>query len=143
VSLVGPGTTELQPGQYVGPCSIVIPPEPDPCQAAQLALRYQVFGNLVNTAYFWKWKAANPGEHSRLAAVMAQPKCSTPANPQPQTLTTFFGAMMGDVVEAYACALGVEPIAFPARNPPSTGQGDKVAPTAPGPIQVLTPGTNG
>lgn len=137
VTFVGPGTTELLPGQYVGPCSIVTPPEPDPCQAAQLVLRYQVLGNVVNTTYHPKWVAANPGEMQRLAALMAAPRCSTPTAPQPQTMRTFYGAMLGDVIEAYACALGTEPVTWPAANPPPlAGAKDKTAPSAPGPIVI-------
>lgn len=136
-AILGPGTTQLAEGQYVGPCSIVTPPDADPCQAAQLVLRYQVFGDLVNTAYFPKWKRANPGELARLKTIMAAPKCSTATNPQPQTLVTFYGAMLGDIVEAYACALGSEPIAFPTPNPPAVaGSTDKSPPTAPGPVTI-------
>lgn len=135
VTFVGPGTAELQPGQYVGPCSIVTPPEPDPCEAAQLVLRHSFWGEMVNAAYFKKWKQGSPGDYGRLLALMAAPICSTPAHPQPQTMRTPQGAALANVIEAYACALGAEPIAMPAANPKPTGT-DRTPPSAPGPLQV-------
>lgn len=134
--------TTLAEGQYVGPCSTVTPPEPDPCEATQLVIWYQLFGALVNTAYFAKWKTANPGELTRLGAVMAAPKCSTALSPQPQVFLTFYGAMLADAVEAYACALGKDPIAMPAPNPPpKAGSTDKTAPKPPGALQVTPSGS--
>ena len=135
---VGPDIAEtLAVGDYIGPCSIVTPPEPDPCQAAQLVLRYQLLGNIGNSAYHPKWVVANPGEVLRLATVMAEPRCSTVANPQPQTMRTFYGAALADAVEAYACALGTEAVTWPVPNaPPLAGAKDKTPPSAPGPILV-------
>src|SRR5574343_1247759 len=108
-AVVGPGTTELQEGQYAGPCSIVTPPEPDPCEAAQGTLRYSFWGNMVNAAYFKKWRQGSPGDYGRLLGLMAAPICSTPAHPQPQTMRTPQGAALAAAVQAYACALGAEP----------------------------------
>lgn len=138
-TFVGPGVAELAPGQYVGPCSIVTPPEPDPCEAAQLAIRYQFFAALVNAEPYKRWAKGAPGDVSRLAAQYAAPRCSTPANPQPQTMKTRLGEAIGNAVEAYACALGTEPIVLPAPDPPPTGT-DRSAPTAPGPITVAPGG---
>ena len=52
-------------------------------------------------------------------------------------MVTATGAAFYAAVQAYACALGTEPIAWPAPNPPrAAGATDKKAPTAPGPLQV-------
>lgn len=141
---------EIAENQYIGDCTTVTPPEPDPCEAAQNVIRYSFFGALVNASNFKTWKKGSPGDYGRLCSgpiqpdgsqtcvngLMAYPQCSTPTNPQPQTMRTFFGAAIADAVEAYACARGTEAINFPAPNPPPTGTGDKTAPTAPGPLNV-------
>lgn len=130
--------TTLAPGQYIGTCTTVTPPEPDPCEAAQGVIRYQFFGALVNATVFNNWKKSSPGDYQRLNTLMLAPKCSTPANPQPQIMVTFFGAALADAIEAYACARGYEPIAWPAPNPKPISTGDTKAPTAPGPV-IVTP----
>lgn len=139
VTFVGPGTTDLQPGQYVGPCSIVTPPASDPCDAAQLVLRYQFWGALVNAALFKQWVKGSPKDYQRLLTLLAAPKCSTATDPQPQIMVTRTGEALGNAVEAYACALGVEPIILPAPDPAPTGT-DKTAPTAPGPVEIVPSG---
>jgi hypothetical protein len=142
VTWVGPGTAELQPGQYVGPCSIVTPPDADPCQAAQLVLRHQFWGAMVNASWFKSWVKGSPNDYQRLLTILAAPVCSTFDNPQPQIMVTRFGEALANEVEAYACALGTEPITLPAADPPPTGK-DKTPPTAPGSLHVLPPVTNG
>ena len=122
--------------QYVGKCSIVTPPKSDPCDAAQGILRYAFFGNLVNANQFKTWKRQNPGEYARLTAKMNAPMCGSGTG-LPQDMLTFYGSFIANVIEAYACALGVEPITWPTPNPPRLpGATDKKPPTAPGPITV-------
>jgi hypothetical protein len=142
VTFVGPGTSDLQLGQYVGPCSIVTPPDADPCEAAQLVLRYQFWGAMVNASWFKKWKAGSPGDWNRLKTLLAAPVCSTVTNPQPQIMVTRFGEALSNEIEAYACALGTEAISLPAADAAPTG-GDKTAPGAPGPIIVTPSAPNG
>lgn len=123
--------------QYLGPCAVVTPPNADPCVAAQQTIRYVLFGAAVNADLFKKWKAANPGEYARLTAHMNAPACSQGAVGQPQDMLTQTGAMFYAAVQAYACALGTEPIAWPVPNPPRVaGAKDKTPPSAPGPITV-------
>lgn len=131
----------LQEGQYIGPCSVVTPPDPDPCEAAQGMLRYAFLGELVNSIQFNKWKNGSPKDYARLNAIMSDPKCPKASDPQPQTMVTPFGAAIADAVQAYACALGTEPVTWPAPNPPlDPNRKDKKPPTAPGPIQVTPNG---
>lgn len=140
VAIIGPGATSLAEGQYVGPCSIVTPPEPDPCEAAQHQIRYPFLGQLVNAKPFKSWVKGAPNDYARLTAYMQAPICSTATNPQPQPMTTFMGAAIGDAVEAIACARGVGPVVWPAPNPPPVpGSTDITPPGAPGPVTV-TPG---
>jgi hypothetical protein len=137
--------TELvEPGEYIGPCSIVTPPEPDPCQAAQLVLRYQFFGHMVNADQYKIWRKGAPGDRARLDTLLATPKCSTASNPQPQIMVTKFGAALADVVEAYACALGTEPITLPVPNPPlDPTRSDKTSPTPPSDLTIPPTGVTG
>lgn len=123
--------------QYIGKCGLVTPPDPDRCDAVQGAIRYSMLGSLVNADQFKKWTQSAPNDYQRLTTLMAAPKCSIPSSPQPQIMVTFMGAALASAVQAYACALGTEPIVWPAPNPPRTaGSKDKTAPTAPGPITV-------
>lgn len=138
-SWVGPGTAELAPNQYVGPCSIVTVPDADPCQAAQLVLRYQFWGAMVNGSLWKQWVKGSPKDYQRLLTLLAAPKCSTATDPQPQIMVTKTGAALADAVEAYACALGTEPIVLPAPDPPPTGT-DKTAPSAPQDLQIVPSG---
>jgi hypothetical protein len=162
ITFVGPGTSELQPGQYVGPCSIVTPPAADPCDAAQLVLRYQFWGAMVNADWFKKWKKGAPGDWKRLCipgaknpdppagdglipcigGQMSAPVCSTFTNPQPQIMVTRFGEALSNEVEAYACALGTEPISLPVPDPAPTGT-DKTAPSAPQNLETVPSGPTG
>lgn len=128
-------TLALSEGQYLGPCSIVTPPEPDPCEAAQGTLRYHFWAGMVNADQFKKWKQSAPKDYLRLQTLMAAPMCSTPAHPQPQIMVTKMGAALAATVGAYACAKGTEPIVLPTPNPIVTGT-DKIPPSAPGAITV-------
>ena len=124
-------------GQYQSVCSVVTPPEPDPCDAVAGTLSFIVLGAIERGPYQAKWVAANPGEVSRLAAVMAAPQCSTFTNPQPQTMLTHYGAALAGIMQAVACARHPEPITWPplptALDP---NRADKAPPSAPGPIQI-------
>ena len=123
--------------QYVGKCGLVTPPDPDHCDAVQGTLRYSFFMSLVNSIQFNKWKQKSPKDYQRLSGLMAAPECSVPSNPQPQIMVTPLGAALASAVQAYACALGEEPVTWPAANPPlDPNRSDKKPPTAPGPIQV-------
>ena len=123
--------------QYQGPCSVVTPPEPDPCEAAQGQIRYSMLGHLVNATPYKNWRKGAPLDAARLDALMANPQCPTATNPQPQTLQTFMGAAIGAAINAYACAKGTGPLTWPAPNPsPASGSTDKTPPTPPGPVQV-------
>jgi hypothetical protein len=123
--------------QYVGKCGIVTPPDPDACDAVQGTLRYSFWGSMVNSIQFNKWKQKSPKDYQRLLGLMASPQCSVPSNPQPQIMVTPLGAALANVVQAYNCAHGIEPIALPAANPPlDPNRADKQPPTAPGPLQV-------
>lgn len=122
--------------QYLGKCAVVTPPNADPCDAVQGTLRYAFFNSLVNADQFIKWKKYAPLDYNRLTAHMNAPACSNGTG-LVQDMKTFMGAALFSVVQAYACALGVEPIAWPAPNPPrAAGATDKTAPSAPGPITV-------
>lgn len=137
VTFVGPAVQEtLAEGQYVGPCSIVTPPEPDPCEAAQGQIRYAMLGELVNAIPYKNWRKGAPIDAARLDALMLNPQCPTASNPQPQTLRTFMGAAIGAALQAYACAKGTGPITWPAPNPPPVAGSDTQAPTPPGPVTV-------
>jgi len=122
--------------QYLGKCAVVTPPSADPCDAAQGTIRYSFFGSLVNADQFKKWKSSAPLDYARLTAHMNAPVCSLGGAGLPQDMKTFMGAALYSAVQAYACALGTEPIVWPAPNPPRTSSSDKTAPTAPGPITV-------
>jgi hypothetical protein len=136
-TFVGPAVQEtLAEGQYVGPCSIVTPPEPDPCEAAQGAIRYSMLGELVNAVPYKNWRKGAPLDAARLDAYLQNPQCSTPSNPQPQTMRTFMGAAIAAALQAYACAKGVGPVTWPEPNPPAASGSDTQAPTPPGPVTV-------
>lgn len=127
----------LAPGDVQGPCAVVTPPAVDPCLAAQLTLRYVVLGAFVNANQFKTWRSQNPGEYARLNAHMATPACSSGAVGLPQDMRTFYGAALYAVTQAYACALGTEPLTWPQANPPlDPKRADKTPPSAPGPLTV-------
>lgn len=130
---------ELTADQYQGKCSVVTPPQPDPCDAAALTISGSFMYSMVNAQLYKNWAKANPGEVQRLAAIMAAPVCSTPATPVDPTMVTPFGNALAAAFMAYACALGTEPLVWPAPNPPlDPKRSDKTPPSAPTGLQ-LTP----
>jgi hypothetical protein len=123
--------------QYVGKCGIVTPPTPDKCDSVIGEIQHSFFGNLVNAPLFKSWKVANPGEYSRLTAHMQAPQCSVAPTGNVNDMISFTGAALVNVVEAYACAGGVGPIAWPLKNPNlDPNRKDKIPPTTPGPLTV-------
>lgn len=116
--------------QYLGVCGdVVTPPTAGTCETIQGILRYQFFGRLVNANQFKVWKSQNPGELSRITAHMQAPLCGSGANPD---MKTYYGQFIADVVEAYACAKGTAPIAWPTPFPAlDPKRADKTPPTPP------------
>lgn len=136
--LAAPAASAAAPGDpgYVdGPCGGSIAPEPDPCLAAQGVVRYTFVSHIVNAQTFKNWKRDNPGELARLTTFMAAPTCPTPKNPAAPLMKTMLGAALVNVIQVYACVLGVDPVVLPAPNPPPTGK-DKTSPSMPGAVTV-------
>jgi hypothetical protein len=80
------------------------------CFAAGI-LRYVALTNLQGAAQFCKWRAANPGEWSRLRAYAEAPS-TKPA------ITTWFGVGLRDVLEAYS-VLGAPPFTIVPNTAPN------------------------
>lgn len=127
----------LTADQVQGPCAVITPPQPDPCEAASGILAGPFLYDIVNAQLYKNWVAANPGEVQRLAAIMAAPVCSTPATPVDPTMRTYFGSALAMAFMAYACAYGSEPLVWPAPNPPlDPKRSDKTPPSAPSGLTV-------
>lgn len=87
------------------------------------------FHNAQGAGQFCKWKAANPGEWSRVKNMMNNPQ----TNP-PDGVVTWFGASLRDLTQAYAWAQGSAYII-----PPNTAANICKTPLAPPTNLRVTP----
>lgn len=77
--------------------------------------------NMQGAAQFCKWRAANPGEWSRVKAMFLSPQKQPPSG-----VVTWFGASLRDLSQAYAYAEGA-----PYTIPPNTAPNACKTPLAP------------
>lgn len=97
---------------------------------AQGVILHGLLYNIQGAVQFCKWKAANPGEWSRLQAYLGAPSTSPPG-----IVVTWFGAALRDAIQAYSFAYG-QPAAMPIPAPNACG-GKLIAP--PTNVQVTGP----
>lgn len=95
--------------------------DPGACGAQGILLHGALY-NIQGAVQFCKWKAANPGEWSRLKGYLAAPSSSTPA-----IVVTWFGSALRDQIQAYSYAYG-NPAQMPAMTAPNACTGRLVAP---------------
>lgn len=127
--------------QYVGACGLVTPPAPDACDAVNGTLRYSALYAFETAANYRAWVKANPGEVSRLASIMAAPRCSSAPTGLPVVMRTGYGQGLALVMSAVACAKHPEPITWPQLPPaPDPNRTDKQPPSPPGPITATPSG---
>lgn len=98
------------------------------CQSAGI-IRYVALYNLQGAAQFCKWKAANPGEWSRL-------KTAAQSGERPTSIATWLGASIGNMLEAYDVT-GAPPFTIAPNTAPNACGGKLVAPPA---VGGVTPG---
>lgn len=130
-----PAIQDLQPGQYLGPCSVVTPPTPDPCDAVATGLAPGMWSGFINATTTKNWIKGSPKDWARLQAFAAAPSTSAPA------MSTFLGQWAVYILQMRAYVPGgLVGGTFPAPNPPlDPNRADKTPPSAPSNLQIVPP----
>ena len=117
---LAPQSTSAEPQTYAVNCGDYNEPEDERVCATRGYLLWGMLVNIQGADQFCKWRAANPGEWTRIKGYLSTGTVQTP-------IITWFGAGLRDVVQTYFAASG-RPVAMPPNTAPNKCGGKLVAP---------------